>query len=149
MPPQGHPSYHIGAYVAILAALLVVIGIVYVFSTSPLPRSNTVEETPLAMAEKTAPQPTASDLVIAQKGFDYLVSYNGTAFIPLRFAAESGEVIRFTNNSARSVQITITPATAASPMLARGEYWEYTIPITAAKELFYKANGAAGTVTIK
>lgn len=147
MPEQQHPSRHIGAYAAVLAGLAVIVGIAYVVSKTPLSMPRVGEFTELPQIEHTneAPQPTANDLAVAQKGFQYLVSYNGSAFLPLRFSAKAGEVVRFANNS--SQRIVIAVADMSSPQLSIADYWEYTVPATTTP-LIYSADGAAGEITV-
>ena len=149
--PEEH-SHNITAYLAIIGVIAIVVGVVYVFSTISLlshaPASQQQEVT-LSQMPRSAPVPDANDLTLSQSGFDYLVSYNGTEFFPLKFSAKEGETVRFTNNSAASISIEIASDNAASPSLARGQYWEYTIPATTTMRLIYNADGAAGQIMLK
>lgn len=71
------------------------------------------------------PMPRAEDLTIAQKGFDYLVSYTELGFEPSVLSGEKRKIVRFTNNSTQVVRI--VAGAEQSPDLAPRRYWEYEL----------------------
>lgn len=149
--PDVHPhSTH--RYALWLGFLILLIGFLYagfvMLGGTAAPPTTTVQISPISAAfPKTAPPPTANNFVSFQHGFQYLVSYTGSGFMPPALSAKTGETVRFTNNSAGQVQISL--ANAMSPMLARGQYWEYTLPATSTKQFTYSANGSTGSLKIK
>ena len=69
---------------------------------------------------KDIPAPTPKDYVTAQHGFQYLVSYTDSGFVPSTISVNKGETIRFTNNASGTLRISLAGS------LARGAYLEYT-----------------------
>ena len=91
-----------------------------------------------------APAPRAQDYVVAQKGFQYLVSYTGGRFVPQALSVMKGETVRFTNNSDSTLRLTLFGATIAS--LAHAEYFEYAFTETGT--FSYGDGSNTGTVTV-
>lgn len=147
MLPQPRHA-HIGAYLWLLAALVVMAGLFY-FLRVPAYAPNQAAERglPTQQLQTTLPTPTANDIVTAQQGFQHLVSYINTGFRPAKLTIKKGETIRFVNNSTDTVQISY--ADSVSQPLALGEYWEYAIPANDKTQFTYTANGSTGSVTIK
>lgn len=138
---------HAGAYIWLLAILIAVIALLYIFRV-PL-RAPVQQPAPqdIQIIQPAAPAPNANNIVTAQRGFQHLVSFTGAGFRPAALSVAGGETVRFTNNSPSGVQITY--ADSQSPLLARGEYWEYTLPATSTTRFTYTAGGFTGTVTVK
>lgn len=118
MPPA-HPTHRYFLWLALLVIALAVLGFVFGFgllSSAPVSTS-----APVGFPAE-APAPTPQDFISAQKGFQYLVSYNGNGFAPKTLSVTKGETVRFTNNSDTTLRLSLPGA----PSLGRAQYFEYT-----------------------
>ena len=124
----------------LLALLLVVVGITYVWSgTSGRPMTENVPE------EKFVPGPPSAEVVemlAKSRGFEALVSYTDRGFEPENVVINAGESIRFTNNSSHELWVAAAPQTGQSPypgmsdcggssldtckVLEPRDFWEFT-----------------------
>ncbi|MFA7309567.1 MAG: hypothetical protein WC050_01545 [Candidatus Paceibacterota bacterium] len=133
----------------VLAALLAVVAIVYTIwrVAAPVP---SVEQAPFTVQQafpKNAPPPMPKDYVTAQNGFQYLVSYTDSGFIPAQFSIKNAETVRFTNNSGTTLRLFIANTPLVS--LGRGAYFEYTFTKTGVATFSDGTLAHLGTVTIK
>lgn len=124
MHPE-HVDRHFRAYLWLLLAIVVFL---CAFSFAYLHAGIRTVQAPIrtdipAGFPQDAPAPTPADAVDAQHGFQYLVSYTGSAFMPVDLTVNQGETVRFTNNGDTAIQLSVDGA--ESPPLAHGEYWEH------------------------
>lgn len=94
---------------------------------------------------QNAPAPRDVDTPEVQKGFQHLVSFTDSGFVPAVLVVKKGETVRFTNNSAASLQILIEGE--KSLPLAHGQYWEHTF--TQKNVIEYSAGDITGTINVR
>ena len=111
--PEQHSSSH---YLWWLIGLLALVSIAYAVQATMQSRSS--------QSDALIPPPTPSDYVSEQQGFDYLVSYTEEGFAPTTVAVQTGERVRWTNNSAKTLRLAL-PSTEVI-VLESGAYFEYT-----------------------
>lgn len=140
-----HPTHRYVLWLGLL--LLLVAGIYFIGMRMYTPAPAQEYTDPIQMVIPYAPEPTANDLVTAQQGFQYVISYTGTSFVPKKLSIRQGETIRFVNNSGQNVEIAYAYTT--SPVIPSREYWEYAIPATTTDTFIYAAGDQTGTVTIE
>jgi plastocyanin len=138
---------HLRAYLWLIFILIAIAGFLYalyafeiVLSRPEQPSSATLTST----FPQNMPAPTTADVVSAQQSFQYLVSYTVSGFHPTVLSINSGETVRFVNNSPD--QITIEGTAIASSMLSQGANWQYTA--ASAGTLTFKAGYSTLTVTV-
>jgi plastocyanin len=128
--PHPYETRHLWpAYTTLLALILIGAGVFYYLDLTPK-LAPTPQQAPQARTDipagfpQTAPTPTKADLVTAQHGFQYLISYTSGGFKPAALAIKKGETIRFTNVSPVLLQVSVEAAQSSA--LNQGEYWEHT-----------------------
>ena len=120
MPPA-HPTHRYFLWLALLLIALALLGFGFGFGLlSPTAVQNT--SAPVGFPAE-APPPKAQDYVVAQKGFQYLVSYSDSGFHPVTLSVKRGETVRISNNSRMPVQLSLSGSKIAS--FGRAEYFEY------------------------
>jgi plastocyanin len=148
--PHEQAHGHLRAYLILLVVLLAAVSlVVFIGSTllSPRPLQQAQEMTAVPKGfPADAPVPTAQDTVVAQQGFNYIVAYTDQGFRPATLSVKKGQVIRFTNIAAGTVQI--TASSESSPALAHAQYWEYTAK-TAGTVTAESSNGQSFRLVIK
>lgn len=103
----------------VIGALTYILGMNFVALYHPAAPASATDATGLS---NNGPAPTPKDYVAAQKGFQYIVSYTDTGFVPRTLAVKKGETVRFTNNSGAVLNLSLAGAAA----LVHGAYFEYT-----------------------
>jgi len=142
MPPA-HPTHRYFLWLALLLIALALLGFAFGFGLlSPAPAENT--PAPVGFPAE-APPPKAQDYVVAQKGFQYLVSYSDSGFHPVTLSVKRGETVRISNNSDGLLRLLFENAQITS--LNRGEYYEYTFANAGA--FAYSDGTSEMTVTAK
>ncbi len=145
--PQAHPTHRYFLWLALLVVILIILASVFRLSflapTSyavPTPAADLSE---LVTFPEDAPPPTPQDYVTAQQGFQYLVSYTANGFAPATLTVQRGEIVRFTNNSNATLQLTLS----GEHTLDHAEYFEYTF--TKAGTFTFSGGTTEGTVTVQ
>lgn len=115
-----HPTHR---YLLWLVLLLVAFGVVSTliwFISAP-------QEEPIR-TPPPAPSLTEERTVqaIGTAGFSALASYTDQGFEPASVSANAGDTIRFTNNSTKPMNLSLTGVQDIPQNLPPGEYWEYT-----------------------
>lgn len=149
--PQGAERHHIGAYIILLAIVVVLGALLYLFGIGKaVPASMQQAQIPgKTIAEAFppgTPAPTAADYVTAQQGFEDLVQYTDSGFHPITLTIKKGETVRFTNIS--SAAVTVATDGTQSPALNHGEYWEHTFAKSGSSQ-YTNGAGNTGSITIK
>lgn len=115
-----HPTHR---YVLWLFLLLVAFGtisaLVWFVSAPQEGPVRTPPPAPLLTEERTVE-------AIGTTGFSALASYTDQGFEPRSVTVQNGETIRFTNNSAKPMNLSLSGASDVPQNLPPGEYWEYT-----------------------
>jgi len=138
-------------YLKWLGILVVIVAAAYflawnlLFRASFVPAQSAPGLSIPASFPKNIPAPAPTDYVAAQTGFQYLVSYTNHGFAPHSLSVKRGETIRFTNNSAATLQLSLPGSPTES--LAHAGYFEHTFDT--AGTFNYSDGANVGTVTVK
>ena len=138
------PTHPTRTLLILLAILIIAVGLAYALMSIFVAPAAAPQPT-MATFPKDAPAPTTADHVTAQHGFQYLVSYTNTGFAPKTLSVKKGETVRFTNNSAGTLQLSLTGAPQTS--VAHAAYFEYTF--SEVGTFTYSDGTRSGTVTVK
>ena len=129
----------------LLVLLLIIIGVAFVwYLIAGAPRQATPQSGAQSGAQ-TAPPPFTPEIaaqLAKSHGFQMLVSYTDRGFEPTKTSIKTGEAIRFTNNSSRTLWIASAPVGDAAlypgtsdcgasafdtcKALKPREFWEFT-----------------------
>ncbi len=142
--PQAHPTHRYFLWLALLAAVCLVLA--YIFRLSFLAQPATpaaADLSEMVTFPADAPAPTPQDYVTAQQGFQYLVSYTENGFVPTTLSVQRGETVRFTNNSDTVLQLSLS----GEHTLDHAGYFEYTF--TKSGTFTFSGGTTEGTITVQ
>lgn len=141
----------------LLALVLLVYLVSLFFSAATSPAEQERTDIPRGFPQDI-PTPQQSDVVPAQSGFQYLVSFTDRGFEPKAVSIKKNETVRFTNNSSGMLWVTAGDGAQVScpagvldscKALARGEYWQYTFTETGAILFKNSVDGSVGSVRVE
>ena len=151
MPSKTQSHKVLLAVVVVVGILVLLYGLVLLVLNTPSrqtvpPVPVTQSTVPKLSDSVPAPAPAGKDFVSAQQASQYLVVHSDLGFYPHTISVAKGETVRFSNSADADAQF--AAGAVASPVLTKGEYWQYTFD-TAGTYEFKDAKGAAIVVTVK
>ena len=137
-------------WLVLLVAALVVVSIFFSFFRLN-PRISDINESDVRVpppAPVLTPERTIE--AIGEKQFSALVSYTDQGFEPAQMTIAQGDTIRFTNNSTRTMTLSLENAShPPAGGLPPGEYWEYTSNVTGTIQYTELNTQYKGTISIQ